>query len=167
MTPTPDRNIHRDSNQYTAHGDRNTDRLAHLTDEQRWVTQECGTERPFSGALLNEKRAGVYVDVVSGEPLFLSVHKYDSGSGWPSFTRPADPATVVEKADNSHGMRRIEVRSKDGDSHLGHVFPDGPREAGGLRYCINSAAMRFVPIEEMEEAGYGALIAAIRDAGQF
>lgn len=137
------------------------DALARLTPEQRRVTQEDGTERPFTGALLDEKRAGIYVDVVTGEPLFASTDKYDSGSGWPSFTRPIAKQHVVERADASHGMRRVEVRSKGGDSHLGHVFTDGPPEETGLRYCINSASLRFVPVEEMAAEGYGDLLSLI------
>ncbi|MCU0627427.1 MAG: peptide-methionine (R)-S-oxide reductase MsrB, partial [Gemmatimonadaceae bacterium] len=121
----------------------------------RHVTQQCGTEPPFRNAFWNHKEPGLYVDIVSGEPLFASVHKFDSGTGWPSFTRPiAD--NVTEHRDTSHGMVRIEVRSKHGDSHLGHVFPDGPRTEGGLRYCINSASLRFVPADRLDAEGYGA-----------
>jgi methionine-R-sulfoxide reductase len=131
--------------------------LAQLTDEQRRVTQACGTEPPFRNAFWNHKEPGIYVDIVSGEPLFSSTDKYDSGSGWPSFTKPIDGMdALTEVSDESHGMRRVEVRSKHADSHLGHVFPDGPREATGLRYCINSASMRFVPASELEAEGYGA-----------
>lgn len=126
-----------------------------LTPEQRRVTQQDGTERAFTGAYWDNKKPGLYVDVVSGEPLFASVDKFDSGTGWPSFTRPIEKANVVEKTDVSHGMRRVEVRSVNGDSHLGHVFPDGPREAGGMRYCINSASLRFIPVENLEAEGYG------------
>ena len=118
------------------------------------VTQQDGTERPFTGPLLDNKEVGIYVDVVSGEPLFASFDKFDSGSGWPSFTRPIDEAMVNELRDISHGMIRTEVRSTHADSHLGHVFPDGPKEETGLRYCINSAALRFVPLAEMEAEGY-------------
>jgi peptide-methionine (R)-S-oxide reductase len=132
------------------------DALSTLTPEQFRVTQQCGTERPFDNEFWNHKAPGLYVDVVSGEPLFASTDKFDSGSGWPSFTRPVDPGHVVETTDRSHGMLRTEVRSAAGDSHLGHVFPDGPRAAGGLRYCINSAALRFVPVERLEAEGYGA-----------
>jgi methionine-R-sulfoxide reductase len=127
---------------------------ARLTREQFAVTQQCGTEPPFRNEFWDHHEPGLYVDVVSGEPLFASVHKFDSGSGWPSFTRPVAP-NVTEHADTSHGMRRIEVRSRHADSHLGHVFPDGPSEEGGLRYCINSAALRFVPVTELTAQGYG------------
>ena len=129
--------------------------LARLTDEQRRVTQESGTERPFSNEFWDSKEAGLYVDVVSGEPLFTSLDKFDSGCGWPSFTKPLEDEHVVELRDMSHGMIRTEVRSKHGDSHLGHVFPDGPRETGGLRYCINSASLRFIPVSRLEAEGYG------------
>jgi len=127
-----------------------------LTPEQYRVTQEDGTERPFANAYWDNKKPGLYVDVVSGEPLFASVDKFDSGTGWPSFTRPVEAANVVEHRDVSHGMIRVEVRSTHGDSHLGHLFPDGPREAGGMRYCINSASLRFVALEDLESEGYGA-----------
>jgi len=132
--------------------------LAQLNEEQYRVTQLGGTEAPHSGEYVDNKDPGIYVDPVTGEPLFASVDKYDSGSGWPSFTRPIVTDHVVEHHDDSHGMRRTEVRSKHGDSHLGHVFPDGPRESTGLRYCINSASLRFVPLENMEDEGYGDLI---------
>lgn len=137
--------------------------LARLTPEQYRVTQENATEFPGTGELLHEKRAGIYVDVVSGEPLFASSAKYESGCGWPSFTKPIAPANVRELRDTSHGMIRTEVRSAHGDSHLGHVFDDGPREQGGLRYCINSASLRFIPREEMEAAGYGAWLGQVED----
>lgn len=129
--------------------------LSKLTPEQHRVTQLCGTEMPGTGALLHNKEPGIYVDVVSGEPLFASTDKYDSGSGWPSFTKPIEPANVKELSDEAHGMVRTEVRSAQGDSHLGHVFTDGPRERGGLRYCINSASLRFIPQDRMEAEGYG------------
>ncbi|MGN5375673.1 peptide-methionine (R)-S-oxide reductase MsrB [Sphingomonas hankookensis] len=132
--------------------------IARLTPEQFHVTQESGTERPGTGAYLHEKRAGIYVDIVSGEPLFASADKFDSHCGWPSFTKPIEPANVAELRDTTHGMVRTEVRSTGGDSHLGHVFPDGPRDRGGLRYCINSAALRFVPREAMAQEGYGAYL---------
>ena len=134
---------------------RTPEALANLSPEERYVTQENGTERPFTGALLDEKRDGIFVDVVSGEPLFASADKYESGCGWPSFTRPITQEALAELRDDSHGMVRTEVRSSHADSHLGHVFPDGPQEQGGLRYCINSAALRFIPLEEMEAEGYG------------
>ena len=125
-----------------------------LTPEQYRVTQACGTEPPFRNAYWNNHEAGIYVDVVSGEPLFSSLDKFDSGSGWPSFTRPIDGALITEKSDSTHGMVRTEVRSGKADSHLGHVFDDGPGPKG-LRYCINSASMRFIPVAELEKEGYG------------
>lgn len=128
--------------------------IAALTPEQFHVTQRSGTERPGTGELLHNKAPGIYVDIVSGEPLFASSDKFDSGCGWPSFTKPITPAFVQELHDDSHGMRRVEVRSTHGDSHLGHVFNDGPRDRGGLRYCINSASLRFVPYAQMVEQGY-------------
>ena len=129
--------------------------LARLTPEQHRVTQQAGTERPFDNPFNAHREPGLYVDIVSGEPLFTSLDKFDSGCGWPSFSKPVEPAHVQEKRDISHGMLRTEVRSTHGASHLGHVFPDGPREAGGLRYCINSAALRFVPVDALEREGYG------------
>jgi len=140
--------------------------VSRLTDEQYRVTQENGTEMPFSGEYNYNKQAGVYVDIVSGEPLFASFDKFDSGSGWPSFTRPIVDGHVVDLTDNSHGMRRVEVRSANGDSHLGHVFEDGPEysypggpaTATGLRYCINSAALRFIAVEDLADEGYGDLL---------
>jgi peptide-methionine (R)-S-oxide reductase len=126
-----------------------------LSPEQYHVTQKNGTERPFTGEYWDNHEPGIYVDVVSGEPLFASVDKFDSGTGWPSFTRPIDGENVVEKRDLSHLMIRTEVRSAHGDSHLGHVFTDGPRDEGGLRYCINSAALRFIHLDELEAEGYG------------
>ena len=135
--------------------------LARLTPEQFHVTQHSGTERPWTGEYVGEKRRGIYVDVVSGEPLFASSAKYESGCGWPSFTRPLFDDHIVELTDTTHGMVRTEVRSAHGDSHLGHVFPDGPRDQGGLRYCINSASLRFIPEDEMEAEGYGDLIGLI------
>ena len=129
--------------------------IAKLSEEQFIVTQKNGTERPGTGALLHQTEPGIYVDIVSGEPLFASTDKYDSGCGWPSFTKPIDQNYVNEINDRTHGMVRTEVRSKHGDSHLGHVFEDGPKSSGGLRYCINSASLRFIPMREMEESGYG------------
>lgn len=131
------------------------DAIARLSPEEYRVTQQNGTERPFTGALNDNKADGLYVDIVSGEPLFTSHDKFDSGCGWPSFTRPVEDAHVTELRDTTLGMIRTEVRSTHGDSHLGHVFPDGPREHGGLRYCINSASLRFVPAEDLEAKGYG------------
>lgn len=135
--------------------------LSKLTPEQFRVTQEDGTERAFRNAFWDNKRPGLYVDVVSGEPLFLSSDKFDSHSGWPSFVRPVDAENIVEHRDASHGMIRTEVRSRHGDSHLGHVFPDGPADQGGLRYCINSASLRFIPLEDLEAEGYGAYVQMI------
>ena len=128
---------------------------AQLTPAQYHVTREHGTERPFTGEYWNNKEPGLYVDVVSGEPLFASVDKFDSGTGWPSFTKPIDGDNVIEKRDLSHFTIRTEVRSAHADSHLGHVFPDGPKDAGGLRYCINSASLRFIPRDELQKEGYG------------
>ena len=129
--------------------------IARLTPLQRLVTQEAATERPFDNEFNAHKQPGLYVDIVSGEPLFTSSDKFESGCGWPSFSKPVEPANVIEKRDTSHGMIRTEVRSKHGDSHLGHVFDDGPRDRGGLRYCINSASLRFVPLDKLESEGYG------------
>jgi peptide-methionine (R)-S-oxide reductase len=126
-----------------------------LTPEQYHVTQESGTERAFTGEYWDNHEPGLYVDVVSGEPLFASVDKFDSGTGWPSFTRPVEHANVVEKRDFSHLMIRTEVRSANGDSHLGHLFKDGPRAEGGLRYCINSASLKFIGLDDLEAQGYG------------
>jgi peptide-methionine (R)-S-oxide reductase len=137
--------------------------VAKLTPEQYRVTQESGTERPGTGELLHNKGVGIYVDVVSGEPLFASTDKFESRTGWPSFTKPLVPANVAEIRDTGHGMIRTEVRSSHGDSHLGHVFPDGPRDRGGLRYCINSASLRFVPKDEMEAQGYAEYLSQVDD----
>jgi len=139
------------------------DAIARLTPEQYRVTQQSGTERPGTGEYLHNKKPGIYVDIVSGEPLFASADKYESHCGWPSFTKPIEPAHINELRDMSHGMIRIEVRSAAGDSHLGHVFPDGPPDRGGLRYCINSASLRFVHRDEMEAQGYGAYLNQVED----
>lgn len=130
--------------------------IARLTPMQRKVTQNDGTEPAFRNEYHDLKEAGIYVDVVSGQPLFSSLDKYDSGTGWPSFTKPIEPGVVTTKSDRMLWMVRTEVRSSGADSHLGHVFDDGPREAGGQRYCMNSAALRFVPVAELEAQGYGA-----------
>ncbi|MFI5783611.1 peptide-methionine (R)-S-oxide reductase MsrB [Nocardia sp. NPDC051570] len=134
---------------------RNPAAVAALSPEQYHVTQKNGTERAFTGEYWDNHEPGIYVDVVSGEPLFASVDKFDSGSGWPSFTKPIDAENVIEKRDFSHLMIRTEVRSSHGDSHLGHLFTDGPADAGGLRYCINSAALRFIHLDDLEAEGYG------------
>ena len=141
---------------------KNPDIIASLSPEEFYVTQESGTERPGSGKLLDNKEPGLYVDIVSGEPLFASSDKYESGCGWPSFTRPIESQNVSELRDASSGMTRTEVRSKYGDSHLGHVFPDGPRDRGGLRYCINSASLRFIHRDDMDLEGYGVLLDQIK-----
>ena len=143
--------------------ERNPDVIATLSEEEFWVTQQSGTERAGSGKLLYNKEPGLYVDIVSGEPLFASSDKYESGCGWPSFTKPIEADHVKEFHDTSHGMVRTEVRSLHGDSHLGHVFPDGPRDRGGLRYCINSASLRFVHRDDMEGEGYGAYLDRVED----
>jgi len=137
--------------------------IAKLSPEQHRVTQLSGTEMPGTGALLHNKEPGIYVDIVSGEPLFASSDKYESGCGWPSFTKPIEPAHVKELSDESHGRVRTEVRSAHGDSHLGHVFTDGPRERGGLRYCINSASLQFIHRDDMEAEGYGAYLNQVGD----
>ena len=142
---------------------KNPDIIAALSAEQFHVTQQSGTERPGTGAYLYNKEPGIYVDVVSGEPLFASSDKFESGCGWPSFVKPIEPAHVVELRDISHGMIRTEVRSKHGDSHLGHVFPDGPRDRGGLRYCINSTSLRFVHRDDMVGEGYGDYLDQVED----
>lgn len=139
------------------------DRIKTLSPVEHHVTQNSGTERPGTGALLDNKAPGIYVDIVSGEPLFASADKYESGCGWPSFTKPIEPAHVAEVHDASLGMVRTEVRSTHGDSHLGHVFPDGPRDRGGLRYCINSASLRFVHRDQMAEEGYGEYLDQVED----
>ena len=131
------------------------DAIDALNEEQYRVTQQNGTERPGTGEHLNNVEPGIYVDIVSGEPLFASSTKFDAGCGWPSFSKPIEPANVNEVRDTSHGMVRTEVRSAHGDSHLGHVFPDGPQDQGGLRYCINSASLRFIHRDDMADQGYG------------
>lgn len=140
--------------------------IAQLSPEQFRVTQQSGTERPFDNAFWDHHEPGIYVDVVSGEPLFSSLDKFESGCGWPSFTQPLEADNVEERTDSSHGMIRTEVRSSHADSHLGHVFDDGPRDKGGLRYCINSAALRFIPLEELESAGYGEYRKLFADKGK-
>jgi methionine-R-sulfoxide reductase len=134
---------------------KDSDAIARLSREQFRVTQQNGTERPFDNAYWDQDAPGLYVDIVSGEPLFSSLDKFDSDCGWPSFTKPLDSENVEERPDNTHGMTRTEVRSSHADSHLGHVFDDGPKAAGGLRYCINSASLRFIPVDELESEGYG------------
>ena len=137
--------------------------VAALNPEQFRVTQNSGTERPGTGEYLDNHDVGIYVDIVSGEPLFASSDKFESGCGWPSFTKPIDHEHVNELRDTTHGMVRVEVRSSHGDSHLGHVFNDGPRDKGGLRYCINSASLRFIPKDEMELQGYSKYIDQVED----
>jgi peptide-methionine (R)-S-oxide reductase len=144
---------------------KDADAISKLTPEQFRVTQQSGTERPGTGAYLNNKEPGIYVDIVSGEPLFASSDKFESGCGWPSFTKPIEPANVNELQDTSLGMTRTEVRSLHGDSHLGHVFPDGPADRGGLRYCINSASLRFIHRDQMEAEGYGAYLSQVEEIG--
>lgn len=148
-------------------GDENNNKISKdelkkiLTEIQYKVTQEKGTEPPFENEYWNNREKGIYVDVVTGSPLFASSDKFDSGCGWPSFTKPIHKNVVKFKRDSSFGMERTEVRSKDGDSHLGHVFNDGPIEDGGLRYCINSASLKFIPLSEMEKEGYGEFISLV------
>ncbi len=137
---------------------KNSEAISRLSPEQYAVTQRSATERPFQNAYWDNKEPGLYVDIVSGEPLFTSMDKFDSGCGWPSFTKPVEADNVIEHRDTTYGMSRTEVRSTNADSHLGHVFPDGPREAGGLRYCINSASLRFIPLDKLEAEGYGSYL---------
>jgi peptide-methionine (R)-S-oxide reductase len=143
--------------------EKSADAIAKLNAEQYHITQENGTERPGTGEYLHNHEPGIYVDVVSGEPLFASADKYDSHCGWPSFTKPIEKSNVAELRDTSHGMIRVEVRSMHGDSHLGHVFTDGPADRGGLRYCINSASLRFVHRDDMEAEGYGEYIDQVEE----
>ena len=140
-------------------------RFAALSPEEFYVTQQSGTERPGTGKYLDNTQPGIYVDIVSGEPLFASADKFESHCGWPSFTKPIEPAHVAEIRDRSHGMVRTEVRSTHGDSHLGHVFDDGPRDRGGLRYCINSASLRFVHRDDMAAEGYGEYLPQVEEVG--
>jgi peptide-methionine (R)-S-oxide reductase len=137
---------------------KDADAISRLTPEQFRVTQQSATERPFQNEYWDHDEPGLYVDIVSGEPLFTSLDKFDSHCGWPSFTKPVEPANVDERVDSTHGMTRTEVRSTHADSHLGHVFDDGPPDAGGLRYCINSASLRFIPLDELEAEGYGSYL---------
>lgn len=146
-----------------SYADERIDAMSKLTDMQRYVTQQDGTEPAFMNKYWNHKEEGIYVDVVSGEALFSSTDKYASGSGWPAFTKPIEAENVTEHKDTSHGMTRVEVRSADADSHLGHVFNDGPRDKGGLRYCINSASMNFILKADLEKAGYGEYLYLFED----
>ena len=142
---------------------KDNNKVSQLNSEQYRVTQENGTERPGTGEYLHNDAIGIYVDIVSGEPLFASSSKFDSGCGWPSFSRPIVTDFINEIKDSSLGMIRTEVRSSNGDNHLGHVFEDGPKESGGLRYCINSASLRFIPLENMQDEGYGDYINQVEE----
>ena len=155
--------VHDGNGERMKHYRKSEEAIQALTPEQYRVTQQSGTERPGTGEYLRNSEPGLYVDIVSGEPLFASADKFESGCGWPSFTRPVEPANVAELRDMTYGMIRTEVRSAHGDSHLGHVFPDGPRDRGGLRYCINSASLRFIPRDEMEKEGYGDYLDQVRE----
>jgi len=141
-----------------------TELRSRLTKDQYRVTRECGTETPFQNAYWDNHKTGIYVDLITGEPLFSSLDKFDSGTGWPSFTKPISKERVVEKRDSSFGMERTEVRSSKSNSHLGHIFEDGPAPTGE-RYCVNSAALRFVPVEKLKEEGYGEYLALFPQAG--
>ena len=152
-----------DTGERNAKFSKDPDAISTLSPEQYRVTQQNGTEAPGTGEYLDNKEPGIYVDIVSGEPLFASSDKFESGCGWPSFTKPIEPANVNELRDTTHGMIRTEVRSAHGDSHLGHVFPDGPSDRGGLRYCINSASLRFIHRDDMEAEGYGAYLNQVED----
>lgn len=151
---------------FTGHAEEKDMKTDHLTDMQKYVTLHDGTEPPFKNEYWNNKEPGIYVDVISGEPLFSSTDKFDSGTGWPSFTRPISESMVAEHQDRKLGMTRTEVRSANSDAHLGHVFPDGPASKGGMRYCINSAALRFVPLAKLEEEGYGEYLKLFEDKAQ-
>lgn len=161
MKPAAAQNAERQKRMTTYRKD--AEAISRLTPEQYRVTQQSGTERPGTGKYLDNKEPGIYVDVVSGEPLFASSDKYESGCGWPSFTKPIEPANVSELHDETHGMVRTEVRSTHGDSHLGHVFEDGPQDRGGLRYCINSASLRFIHRDDMAAAGYADYLPQVED----
>lgn len=145
---------------------KSADAIAALSPEEYRVTQENGTERPFTGKYNDHTEPGIYVDIVSGEPLFASADKFESGCGWPSFSKPVEATHINELRDTTHGMIRTEVRSTHGDSHLGHVFPDGPRDRGGLRYCINSASLRFIHRDDMEAEGYGEYLDQVEEVNQ-
>jgi peptide-methionine (R)-S-oxide reductase len=155
MVSASPRRLRNEGDQVSQEYSKNPAAVDGLNPQQYHVTQENGTELPFTGEYCNNHEPGIYVDIVSGEPLFASVNKFDSGTGWPSFTQPIERDSVVEKRDRGHFMERVEVRSAHADSHLGHVFPDGPTEAGGLRYCINSASLRFIHRDDLEAQGYG------------
>ena len=144
---------------------KDSDVISNLSTEQYRVTQQCGTERPWTGEYVHNHEPGIYVDIVSGEPLFASSDKFDSGSGWPSFTKPIEAANINEVTDKEYGMIRTEVRSVHGDSHLGHVFPDGPEDRGGMRYCINSASLRFIHRDDIAAEGYGAYLDQVEEKG--